>query len=363
MKKSNIRKILVPIDFSKMSSQTIETAKHLAQRFGADLHLVHVYQFYYPARFVAPGMPPDVAMFTFPVDEARKLDQRLKVFAHRHQIPFEMCHLLKGTPTFNVICRLAREIGADLIVTPTHGHTGLKHIFLGSTAERVVQHSPCPVFVVRQFKKSLIETKAAYRIDKILVPVDFSACSLAGLKSAIQWAERFSAKILVLNVVDFAYSFTSDGYAMYDLSRYREMARKEAERQMRKFVRIAKFGRVKFETTVLVGPPVDEITSFAQNQKVDLIITATHGRTGFKHVLIGSTAELVARHAYCPILVVPSHPEMRNQVARPPRGKKTIRQSRRPGMREPLVRNGKLGHHSFPERRKTNRFRESHSTS
>jgi nucleotide-binding universal stress UspA family protein len=369
MKKPNIRNILVPIDFSKMSSQAIETAKHLAQRFGADLHLVHVYQFHYPAGFVAPGMPPDITMFSFPVDEARKLAQRLKVFAHKHGIPSEMCHLLEGTPTFNEICRLAREINADLIVTPTHGHTGLKHIFLGSTAERIVQHSPCPVIVARQFKEPLSEMKAVYGVDKILVPVDFSACSLAGLKSAIQWADRFSAKILVLNVVDFAYSFTSDGYAMYDLSKYREMARKEAERQMRRFVRIAKFGPVKFETAVLVGPPVDVITAFAQNQNVDLIITATHGRTGFRHVLIGSTAELVIRHAYCSVLIVPSHPEVRTahlihgiQSARKPDTQSTKRKASPVSTERFTKRNRKLVAHPALERRKTNKFREFHSS-
>ena len=54
-----------------------------------------------------------------------------------------------GTPAFNEICGLAREIRTDLIVMPTHGRTGLEHMFLGSTAERTVRHSPCPVFIMR----------------------------------------------------------------------------------------------------------------------------------------------------------------------------------------------------------------------
>jgi nucleotide-binding universal stress UspA family protein len=59
MKRQNVRNILVPIDFSTMSIQAIETAKRLAQRFGATVHLAHVRQFYYPGGFTAP-MPPAV---------------------------------------------------------------------------------------------------------------------------------------------------------------------------------------------------------------------------------------------------------------------------------------------------------------
>lgn len=368
--KANIRNILVPIDFSKMSIRAIEVAKRLARRLEAAVHLVHVYEFYYPAGFIAPGMPPATPVLTFPEDEARRLVRKLRVFAHRHGIPFEMCHLLKGTPTFSEICRLAREVDADLIVTPTHGRTGLKRVFLGSTAERVIQHSPCPVFVARQSKKRLGERTTGYKLDKILVPVDFSACSLQGLKYAIRWVEKFAAKILVLNVVHLGVSFTSDGYAMYDLSRYREMVRNEAERQMRKFIRMAKFGPVKFETTVLVGPPVDEICTFAQDKDVDLIITGTHGRTGFKHVLIGSVAELVVRYADCPVLVAPSHPEVRKQMIQSAARPKTIQWRCRVSKTKRLIprplftkRNGKLARHAFPEPRRTNKFRESHLVS
>jgi nucleotide-binding universal stress UspA family protein len=362
MKKPSIRNILVPIDFSKMSIQAIKTAKHLAQRFGAAVHLGHVSEFYYPAGFVAPGMPPPVAPIISPDAEARGLTRALRALAHEHEIPAERCHLLKGIPAFNEICRLAREIKADLIVMPTHGRTGLKHIFLGSTAERIVQYSPCPVFVARQFRKR----PGSAKIDKILVPVDFSGCSLRGLKYAIRWGEKFAARILVLHAADPGMAFTSDGYAMYDLSKYREMKRKEAKRQMEKFVRLAKFGGVKFETAVLVGRPVDEITAFAQNRDVDLIISGTHGRTGFKHVLIGSVAELIVRHAHCPVLVAPSHPEFRRQLVGRAVGVKTIPQKRhiasRPLARSELLtrRNGKLARHAFPERRRTNKFRESH---
>ncbi len=63
-----------------------------------------------------------------------------------------------GTP-FAEICDVAKTGGADLIVLTTHGYTGLKHVWLGSTAERVVRHAPCPVLVVRELEHELIAVK------------------------------------------------------------------------------------------------------------------------------------------------------------------------------------------------------------
>jgi nucleotide-binding universal stress UspA family protein len=365
MKKPNIQTILVPIDFSKMSIQAIETAKKLAQRFQATIHLVHVRHFDYPIGFVAPT-PPLVpfSVATYDQNAEKKLSRQLRDLARKHyDLPHGgNCHIQTGAPAFDEICRLARDLGADLIVMPTHGHTGLKRIFLGSTAERVVQHSPCPVFVSRWREG---------RFDKILVPVDFSGCSLDGLNYAIRFADRVAAKLILFHAVHLGYAHTSDGFAMYDLSVFTEAARKDAERQMRQFVRTAKFGGVKFETAIKVGPPVEEVCAFAKRRDIDLIITATHGRTGFEHVLIGSTAEHVVRHAPCAVLVVPSHPKIRAATLRRKAGR-TRKQSQRrllngavrrkkPAMMAEFTRkNRKLTVSAFPERRQINKFRESH---
>ena len=80
---------------------------------------------------------------------------------------------------------VADKIGADLIVLPTRGHSGLKRIALGSTAERVVRHARCPVLIPRgkKFKAVTWNGKPAgkFEVRKILAPVDFSDCSLAGV--------------------------------------------------------------------------------------------------------------------------------------------------------------------------------------
>jgi len=268
------------------------------------------------------------------------------------------CHVIAGAPAFAQICRLARALRADLIVLSTHGRTGLKHVFLGSTAERVVQHSPCPV---------LVDRKTPAKIETILVGVDFSSCSLVALKKAIAFADQMAAKIIVCHAVHLGYAFTADGYAMYDMSAAIKAARVDAEDEMRSFVRKTKFGGVKFETVVRTGSPVTEICRVAREKDAELIITATHGRTGFKHLLMGSVAEQIMRYAKRPVLIVPSHPDLRTKKL-----SATLRRTHQlPPMRcatkrtppepEPFTRRfRKTTMQPHPERGKTNRFRESH---
>jgi nucleotide-binding universal stress UspA family protein len=199
---------------------------------------------------------------------------------------------------------------ADLIVMPTHGRTGLKHVFLGSTAERIVQHSPCPVFVVRE-KKRTRKNGSPLPIKTILVPVDFSDCSRRGLEYAIEVANEFGARIILLHATYLGYIYSSEGNALYDIPGLQAAARRNARRHMQKLVRASNFGHAKFETVFTIGSPVLDICAFAKDHDVDLIITSTHGLTGLQHVLIGSVAEQVVRHAPCSVLVVPSHPKIR----------------------------------------------------
>ncbi len=211
MKKLSIRNILVPVDFSKMSIEAIETAKRFGQRFGAAIHLVHVHQFSYPATsrrlvFAAGALPE-----SFEVRRSRQLATQLENIAKRAGLsPQEQTHLRIGAAPFHEICKLAQEIPADLIVMPTHGHTGLRHVFLGSTAERVVQHSPCPVFILRE-KKRRSKTGRRLSISMILVPVDFSSCSREGLRYAIGFAKELRAKIILLHATYLGSVYSSQG--------------------------------------------------------------------------------------------------------------------------------------------------------
>jgi nucleotide-binding universal stress UspA family protein len=311
MKKLNIQTIIVPIDFSKMSVQAIRTARQLARRFGASIHLAHVRQFNYAGDFVAPA-PPMVPFSFIPYEQTGEETafKELKKVASECGVASAKCDVLGGAPPFDEICRLAHTIPGDLVVMPTHGRTLLKHVFLGSTAERIVQHSSCPVLVTRGDALQA-NNGSRFGIKTILVPVDFSSCSREGLRYAIAFANEFGARIILLHATYLGYVYSSEGTAIYDIPDLQKAARKTAERKMRELIRSVNFGAVKFETAFTEGSPVIDICAFAKDHDVDLIITSTHGFTGFTHVLIGSIAEQVVRHTPCSVLVVPSHPHVR----------------------------------------------------
>jgi len=243
-------------------------------------------------------------------DAARSVLKELEEVASECGVSSASCDVISGAPPFDEICRLGQTIPADLIVMPTHGRTGLKHVFLGSTAERIVQHSSCPVLVTRG---SALQANngSRFRIKTILVPVDFSNCSREGLRYAIAFATEFGAQIILVHATYLGYVYSSEGTAIYDIPGLQKAARKTAERKMRELVRSVNFGAVKYQTAFTDGSPVSDICAFAKDRDVDLIITSTHGFTGFTHVLIGSIAEQVVRHAPCSVLVVPSHPQVR----------------------------------------------------
>jgi nucleotide-binding universal stress UspA family protein len=298
-----IKNVLVPIDFSERSLDLLEYARALSRQFGADLHLVHVYEPDYPLSSVM-GMPLTLP----PVQVAQGVRRHLRDVAKKRGLELRPgnVHAIEGRP-FEEICRLARAKAIDLIVVSTRGNTGLKHLLLGSTAERIVRYSPCPVLVVHPPGKNKKLTRRSLEFGKILVPIDFSECSLKGLEYAKTLARQFGSKLVLLNSVAFQYYITSDEYARYDLPVLMQQEEKASRRQMRDLILQTDWEGLEVKPSLQIGHAGQQICARALWQRADLIVTSTHGTTGFKHILVGSTAEYVVRHAPCPVLVVPSH--------------------------------------------------------
>ena len=147
---------------------------------------------------------------------------------------------------------------------------------------------------------------AKIKLASILVPIDFSAESEKALAYAVPFARQFGAKLTLLHVVepiatpDFANSFPlamENDKLMADCKRHLERVVKDTEIEP----------KIVGKILVRYGRAFNEITDAARTLKADLIIISTHGYTGLKHALLGSTTERVVRHAPCPVMVVRSH--------------------------------------------------------
>ena len=141
-----IRTLLLAIDFSDTSSAAVDVAVEFAKRFSATLHVVHAFDL--PIPLVTPY---EVAIPEAYLDQTRKVAaQKLAVVVKKvaaQDVTVES-HLAEA-PAAPAIARTAEEVGADLVVMGTHGHTGIKHLVLGSVAERTLRLAPCSVLAVK----------------------------------------------------------------------------------------------------------------------------------------------------------------------------------------------------------------------
>ena len=143
-----IKKILVPIDFSDYSKSALKYAVNFAKRFNAELFLIYVVEpIIYPPDF-SMGQ---IAIPTLDLGMDKRAAEELNKLAEK-EIPKELIAntIVKTGKPFIEIIESAGEENIDLIIIATHGHTGVEHILFGSTAEKVVRKAPCPVLTLRE---------------------------------------------------------------------------------------------------------------------------------------------------------------------------------------------------------------------
>ena len=142
------------------------------------------------------------------------------------------------------------------------------------------------------------------QIKTILVPCDFSEYAECAYTWAIGLAEKWGAKVLLVHA---AQMFTALGYPesvyLLDLKKMEDEILTDAEKRLGNFVTKKGSSPVVVETRAVTGDPFWEICQTAEKDHVDLIVMGSHGRTGLAHVVLGSVAERVVRHAPCPVLV------------------------------------------------------------
>jgi nucleotide-binding universal stress UspA family protein len=141
----DLQRILHPTDFSDAARTACDYACALAETFGAQLDILHVFDLPVAA-MPSPGavFPPD-----YFAEERRRVAEELAKVPDTAPPGVAVQHVTREGTAFLEIVRYARESAADLIVMGSHGRTGLAHLLIGSVAERVVRKAPCPVLTVR----------------------------------------------------------------------------------------------------------------------------------------------------------------------------------------------------------------------
>ncbi len=296
-----LKKILVPRDFSPCGEEALLYALDLARRVGAEVRLLFVE--------VLLDVPDPTA--THP-SYRRILRERLL-----EDIEPE---LVEGTPDSEevqikpalvsdvapapAIVSYAKRCDIDLIVMGTHGRRGVRRLLLGSTAEEVVRTAPCPVFTVRSRDPSA--AVALKEIASILVPLDFSRHSQTALCHAKELAAVYDARLDLLHVVEDRLRlhpafYNTDVMTIAGIDP--DLLGKAAE-ELRQFYRETEGPDTDVDIHVWKGHAAHEIIRFATEHGSDLVVMSTHGLGGLEHFLLGSVAEKVVRRSPAPVFTV-----------------------------------------------------------
>jgi len=143
-----------------------------------------------------------------------------------------------------------------------------------------------------------------FRTKRILSPIDFSAPSRKGLAAAIELAERTGCELVLLHVVPLLAYRAPDIDARYAIPEYERFLWVEGARMLDETAKNEVPAGLPTRKVLRNGTPAQEIAEVAREEDVDVIVMATHGETGWRHLLFGSVAEKVMRAAHCPVLTV-----------------------------------------------------------
>jgi len=284
-------RILLPTDFSTTARRALSFAAHLADRHGATLHILHVRT---PADERA--QPPGV--------ESPQTEDELAECARRaaeglgdptateghHDVSMVRDRVVADSVPEAVV-EYAEAHDMDLVVMGTARRSGLQTLFPQSTASAVVRHAPCPVFTVLD-EPEIVPGP----VERIFVGYDFSEPARQAVRYGEALADLYGADLSLVHVVrelmvPMEYEVEMPDMDVEDVRARAETALKDvSEREHRVFVSS--------------GHPARRLVELAEDHHADLLVIATHGRTGLRRVLLGSVAEQVIRQAPCPVFTV-----------------------------------------------------------
>ncbi len=286
---AKLEKLLVCTDGSADSHGAFAAALDLAHSCGSQIYLIQVLTFNPEFEALAPELMEDWEK------EVRENLEALKAEALQRGVTVETLVRRSESP-YTAIIQEINRLQPDTVIIGRHGHKGISRVMMGSVTARVVGLSPKDVLVVPRH--------AAMALDRILLATDGSKYSKFATQRAIEFVKRGGGELNVVYVSD-----VPPGFYTYVPGAERVLL-DEAQGYMDEVVKQAERNSIAPLPFLKEGEAFEEITKLARERKANLIIMGSHGRTGFKKLLMGSVTEKVIGNATCPVLVVKAeHPE------------------------------------------------------
>jgi len=288
------QRILAATDFSDVSIGALRHAASWAQRFRAELVVLHAQEF-------LPITLDPLASYALPLgscaeelqEAAREAARQQLEEAVRQYVPADVRvsrALLCGAPA-EVIQEYGAAKHVGLVVLGTHGRAGIGRLLLGSVAERTLRVARHPALIIRPFPAHDAPEAAAPRVSHILCPVNYSEVARAAFEHASAVARAFSARLTAAFTVEQEHPTAENVHSAEDRLRAWLHAESEAQCRIRAVVRH--------------GNAAEQVISMAREDAVDLVVIGAQHRRFVDTTVLGVTTVRVTRHAPCPVLVVP----------------------------------------------------------
>ena len=283
-------KILLSTDGSEFSEGAVREAIRLAKKCSGRLSALSVVE-----------TNPEIATLAPQVIEKAGKAAREHLAAVQKSAKSESvecdCIVREGEEPYRSVCDEAAKSKCSMIVMGRRGRTGLKKLMMGSVTARVIGHSPCSVLVVPR--------AARPEYKNIVVATDGSRFSQAAAAEAVEVAKRYGSALTAVSVVPAEFLTPTDiELTMNQQELIAQQQMQVAEKNAKAVKDLAQQAGVSVRAFVLTGRPSDAIIQTAQEQKADLIVLGSHGRTGVERLLMGSVAERVIVLSTCAVLVV-----------------------------------------------------------
>jgi len=317
-----IKKILVPTDFSKGSETAYTVAQKIASAFGGKIDFIHVIPTakYLNESLKKIGFPIDMSKDVYPkiMEESEHLSAKAMDSYLKDANKGRYFVKIDRKPSETIV-EHAQKNDYDLIIMGARGQHGTK-LLRGGTTEKVIRNSMIPVFSVDdKFDDSSVEN--------IVMPTDTSALSLSSFPLTVSLADAYNAKLTLLHVVELYGSLSEDIPRKPEKGELISIYEVVIER-LNNFLADAEIDTlhiqrtgVTFEdqvvitendsgriiplfTKIIKGVSAHiEIEQYAE-ENADLVVMATHGHSGFAHLILGSTAEKVAQYVGKPVITM-----------------------------------------------------------
>lgn len=295
--------ILVPLDGSDVSERVLPYAAEFAARAGARLHLLSVFE---GIEFELRALQAAET-----IDRVREeclgfyRDYLASAQAKVQGVEVET-EVAEGHPA-EVVDSVADRLKPFIVAMSTHGRSGLGRALMGSVADKITRSAKYPTLLVRPEKAG---TAAAYKIGKILLPLDGSELSEGAIPMAGAIAQQHNATVELVRVVPFASAgvyapgFAGAAYAG-TIDEVERSLEQDAEAYLQQKMSLVA-GAPSVRAFVLRGSPFQALSDFAHEQHVNLVMMSSHGRSGLRRIALGSVATSVIHDSGVPVLLVPA---------------------------------------------------------